>query len=281
MENAPHNSSPGETSEDSFNLPPESNSGFDSLAHPQIEGDGKPEELSAPEAIDVTDELPGNIDIETAIKSLDEISKERGGQAVSMKFKEKVLRSGMSIDEAYMTILGVTKAQHQERLDQLHAKHEAEQQQAALEGEARMPELIEAGKAYIYPERQNAWEKCVERYLKEPDGGAAVIDAALRIMKLLEDDASVQDAQAALLNENLSGGGMYAAREIIFSFSKRGPEFYKSSRAKEIRAGVATVTDEEKIRVARRSLANDHLELKSLGVDDPDGEEFEAYNDEI
>lgn len=282
MENRSHNNGSGETGIDSIDPSLKSDSVFDSLAHPQIEGDDKPEELNAPEAIDVTDELPPNIDIETAIKLLDEISEERGGQAVSMRFNEKPLRSGMSVDEAYMAILGVTKAQHQERLDRLFAERQTEQQQAAIESETRMPELIEAGKAYIYPERQKAWEECVEKYLKEPDGnGAAVIDAALKIMKLLEDGVSVQDAEAALLNENFSGGGIYAVREVIFSFSKRGPEFYKSSRAKEVRDGMATITDEEKVRIARRTLANDHLELKLLGVDDPDGEELEAYNNEI
>ena len=220
--------------------------------------DVESEKEEHPQARDVSNEtlIVGNLD--NAKPVLDNLA-QKYGQLVSMDFNGHTIRSDMSIDEMYLEVLGRTKEEYDKLIEESHQKQQEEESRARIEAEAKMPERIEAGKAFIYTEKQQDWENCVKARSEDLYYGAD-IDDALEAMSLLDQGASFEDVEKNLIDGGQSGASFGMIRNIIFSFSKRGPEFYQASREAEGRP----LTKEELRSVAKQKLENAQMELRDL-----------------
>lgn len=94
------------------------------------------------------------------------------------------------------------------------------------EAELKIPIWIKRGEKYIFPQRKNLWAKCVDIRAHDLYNGKE-LDNALDIMECLDNGGTIEEANKILENENHSGSSYGITLSIVFTFSKRGPEFYK------------------------------------------------------
>ena len=89
-----------------------------------------------------------------------------------------------------------------------------------------LPELMDRGYQYIYPERYKEWEKAVYANIIMGYGAFVVVDA-LDVMEALNDNENMEIAFDLLKKRDLnhSGGSMGAVVKLIVDFAKKGPEF--------------------------------------------------------
>lgn len=98
---------------------------------------------------------------------------------------------------------------------------------------ANIPNLIEKGQALIFPERYAEWENCVVDSASGLYHGME-LDSALEIMTALENGASMEEAEQMLDKQGHSGMSASIVRNILFTFSSKGPEFWEATAYGEI-----------------------------------------------
>lgn len=108
-----------------------------------------------------------------------------------------------------------------------------------------IPEWIEKGQALIYPERYEEWEKCVNARATDLYCGLE-LDAALEIMQAVENGTTIEEASEILNNQRHSGRSFSLTRNIIFSFSSKGPEFWEATASGEISPETKAVLEAKK-----------------------------------
>ncbi len=95
---------------------------------------------------------------------------------------------------------------------------------AIQKAKENIPSWIERGKALIFPERQADWEKCVRTHANSIYNGED-LDAALKVMEVLENGATIEEAKQVLKEQDFEP----AVLQILFLFSSRGPELFESA----------------------------------------------------
>lgn len=86
--------------------------------------------------------------------------------------------------------------------------------------------LIGLGKKYIYPQRKEEWERCVDIRIRDIYEGMDVNWAIQVMMKLDKDDEnSLEEAHKLLNSQEHSGASYMISLAIVRDFAKRGPEF--------------------------------------------------------
>ena len=83
---------------------------------------------------------------------------------------------------------------------------------------------LEKGKSLMYPDRFEEWESCVEARANGIYNGKD-LDIALEIMNKLESGDSLWNARQFFEEQENSQGFHAMVSQIIFAFSKQGPEF--------------------------------------------------------
>lgn len=86
-----------------------------------------------------------------------------------------------------------------------------------------IPQWIEEGKKYIYPEKLDEWEECVCYRAADLYHGSELVNA-LQIMKALDEGKTLEEVKP-MIDEGHSGMSFSMLCKIVLHFSKRGPEF--------------------------------------------------------
>lgn len=181
-------------------------------------------------------------DLENVINELLEAGKE--DKLTALTYKGKVFFSGsITMDAAYMEVHGMTK----EGYDQYH-KSLREVKKIGDNAAA----LLKRGESLIYPERIKEWNKYVLDLVFKNYTWEKQIESALNIMEGLESDLSYEEAVGILLDQNKDRASLETVREIIFNFSKLGPEFYLMT--------TLNVTPEIEELVKNKTIENEELE---------------------
>ena len=128
----------------------------------------------------------------------------------------------VTMDSAYQTVMGCTKAEFDKQTEEMKKRREKENQEAL----DKVPQWIERGNKLIYPERQAEWANCVNKRARGIYRGYDV-EATLEIMEKLEENSDMKVAERVLLNQDHSGSSFGLVNRMIFEFSKKGPEFYE------------------------------------------------------
>lgn len=149
------------------------------------------------------------------------------GNNVYIDFNGKKIYSMLDdVDSCYQKVCGCTKAEFEERQRKWHEEYEAREKIEKAEAEAKIPEWIEKGKKYIYPQRILNWKECVPIRAGDLYHGRD-LDNALDIMELLENGGSIEEARQMIESQGHSGASYGIVRSMILTFSKRGPEFVR------------------------------------------------------
>ena len=111
----------------------------------------------------------------------------------------------------------------------MEEKRAAEEKKA----EEKIPEWIERGKKFIYPQQEEMWKYCVDVRAHDLYHGND-LENALDIMECLDNGGTIEEANKILDDENHSGTSYGITLSIVLSFSKRGPEFYRAVRGENI-----------------------------------------------
>ena len=162
--------------------------------------------------------------IEAAVKTLEDYKAK--GESVVIEFNgHKLYSCDVTMDGAYQEVLGMTKEEHEKQKEEWlkeYREREAKEQKRAQE---EIPYWLEKGSSLIYPERAEEWKQCVEARASDLYHGKD-LDAAIEVMEMLEN-GTLNDAKEVLEGQGHSGTSYSMVRNIVFSFSKKGPEFWE------------------------------------------------------
>lgn len=156
------------------------------------------------------------------------------GESVFVDFNgHKLYSCDITMDGAYQEVLGKTKAEFDKAQEEWQKEYEERTARKEAEAKAKIPTWIKKGETFIYPERMEEWTQCVEARASDLYHGMD-LDAAIEIMEKLENGASLDEAKELLDSQDHSGTSYEMVRNIIFSFSKQGPEFWEHTAYGEI-----------------------------------------------
>ncbi len=176
--------------------------------------------------------LSAGSNLESAVYTL--LAAKARNEDVYCNFNGVVLHSNtVSMDSAYMEVLGCTKREYDERQKEKLEKYEREEKLAQQKAYENIPGWIEKGQSLIFPERYAEWEKYVKAHATDLYYGFE-LDAALEIMTALENGATVEEAKQILDKQGRLSSSLI--RNIIFLFSSKGPEFWEATAHEEISA---------------------------------------------
>ena len=194
--------------------------------------------------------------IESAVKTLEDYRAR--GESVVIDFNgHKLYSCDITMDGAYQEVLGQTKAEFDKAQEEWRKEYEERTAREEAEAQEQIPYWLEKGSDLIYPERAEEWKKCVEARAKDLYHGMD-LNAAIEIMEMLEN-GSLDDAKEVLEGQDHSGVSYGMVRNIVFSFSKKGPEFWEHTAEGEISADTRKIIDEKK---------KQNTELEELHRDD-------------
>lgn len=175
--------------------------------------------------------LPGS-NLESVVYTL--LAAKARGESVYCDFNgHKLYSDTVSMDSAYMEVLGQTKADFDKAQEEWRQNYKREQKEAEERAKANIPNWIEKGQALIFPERYAEWEKCVIARASDFYHGLE-LDSALEIMTALENGATMEEAKQMLDKQGHSGMSASIVRNILFAFSSKGPEFWEATAYGEI-----------------------------------------------
>lgn len=138
-------------------------------------------------------------------------------------------------DSCYQKVVGMSKKDFKKEQARLHKEMEEKRIAEEKKAEEKIPEWIERGKKFIYPQQEEMWKYCVDVRAHDLYHGND-LENALDIMECLDNGGTIEEANKILDDENHSGTSYAMALSIVLSFSKRGPEFYRAVRGDNISA---------------------------------------------
>lgn len=217
--------------------------------------EASPEPLQ--KAVNVTGEIESKVrDLDHVKPVLDELSRKKNGVPVSMVFNKHVIRSDMSEDEIFLEVLGRVK-----NPDDLLARELAEQRRNEMltKAEAETPKRIMAGNVLAYTEKQQEWKEFVNSGARDLYFGLN-LDFTIKIMINLDNGVGFEKVDELISQAYLDDGVDPAfTLETIFSFSKKGPEFYEWKIK-----NTSLINKDDKVKIAKQKLENAKMELHDL-----------------
>ena len=196
-------------------------------------------------------ELQHGITLEECVNALLEF-KNRGESVVVDLEGHKLYSCDVTLDNDYVEVFGKTKSEYDKALEEYDKNHIKQQEKNKAEAEAKIPEWIKKGEAFIYPERAEKWKKYVEIHAMDLHYGID-LDSTLEIMEKLERGASMEEVKEIFDRQNLAGHSREMVRSMMFHFAKKGPEFYESTAWREL-------SDEEKKAITDKKRENAELD---------------------
>ena len=152
------------------------------------------------------------------------VEKNKKGKLISTNFNGVILYSDtVTMDDAYVSILGKTKREFDDAEKQRIEKDKREQE----EYKKSIPELIkvwvEEGKKVLSKDKWDVWEEIVPIRLKELYRGL-VLGCCLDIVKVL-NNGTLEEAKILIEKQNHSGMSFGLVCSMVREFSPRGIEF--------------------------------------------------------
>lgn len=166
--------------------------------------------------------------IERAVKELLEY-KEKGILACGDFNGTTLYSDTVTLDEAYISITGKTKAQ----LDKEHQEWRENYDREEREFKERIPSLSQEwmikGREILMEDKWEYWDRIVPIRLNDLYHGME-LGCCLDIVKILNDNGSLDKAKEEIENQNHSGMSYGLVCSMIKEFSDRGQEFVEYVR---------------------------------------------------
>ena len=162
----------------------------------------------------------------------------------------------VTLDGMYKTLTGMTKEQFDKETAKELYKHRVEQDRI----NEKKPEFINRGLDLVYFERFPQWKECVDNFSNNKYGGNP-IEIALEIMEALDRGDSVAIAAKMINSDNKKLNSI--VENIVFRYSKKGPEFKEYMLGKNITA--SDMAEIEKVRKINTRLRREDWERNRYG----------------
>lgn len=161
-------------------------------------------------------------DIESAVRGLLKYKNE--GKLISTEFNGVMLYSDtVTLDDAYKSVTGKTKAEFDESIKKIKEKDEKER----IKYEEQIPELIESwtkkGREILTKDKWDLWEEVVPIRLGDLYRGME-LKACLDIVKTL-NSGTLEEAKVMIEGQDHSGMSFSLVCSMVKEFSPRGDEF--------------------------------------------------------
>ena len=134
----------------------------------------------------------------------------------------------VTLDSAYIEILGCTKKEHEERMAREIEESKKRREIAEQKAIKKIPKQINRGKKLMYSFRHDEWKELVEADATGMYTGLLTEDM-LTIMEAIEDEKPVEDIVKIFDEQGHSGWSASIARNAVMRFSKNGYPFYKAT----------------------------------------------------
>ena len=155
---------------------------------------------------------------------------EENGEHVSCRKGGHVFHSiDVTLDDMYETLTGMTR----EQFTKENAKQLYNEKVDAMRMEEKKPEFISRGLNLVYFENFPQWEKCVEYYSNNKYGGNPV-EIALDIMEALNHGERLSVVTKMINSDSQKLNKL--VEDIVFRYSKKGPDFKEYILGKDITA---------------------------------------------
>ena len=215
----------------------------------------------------------GNLD-----KAIEVLKEAQGkGENIYINFNNhKLYSADITTDSAYLEVTGKTKEGFEKDRAEFMKKWDEKEAAEKAEAKQKVPQWVERGKEFIYPEKIADWEKCVTARAGDLYHGAE-LDSALEVMKAIHNGASLDEAKEILDSHDHSGASYGMTRSIICHFSEKGPEFWEHTAYEPIKEEDKKVLEELKEQNAR--LKEEHETVRNDFL--VDGKEKSLTNDEL
>lgn len=201
-----------------------------------------------------------NDNVESAVYLL--LAAKARGEKAFIDFDGHILHSDtVSMDSAFKEILGYTKAEYDQKVKELEIEQERRIEAKKQRAESMITQWIEKGKHLIYPEKYEDWERCVVLEANDSLYYGTTLDYSLEIMQALEDGKPLEEVINIYNNQGHSGGSAGTTQRIVFSFSKKGPEFIETLLNDEL-------SPELKEKIEKQKQENKTLEQLHLNQND-------------
>lgn len=139
-----------------------------------------------------------------------------------------------TIDDVFIKITGMTEKEYQANLSNKAQESRKKQEDNKLRLEEQdkeivklLPEILERGKRYIYPNLDAEWEMFVNNSSKD-ENGRALLYGVYDVLKALAEGKDIHECKEMFLANGYSGAMINPVKNIIFKYSFRGAEFYKA-----------------------------------------------------
>lgn len=169
-------------------------------------------------------EFYAGCDIEIAVHQLLEY-KEKGELACGSFNGHMLYSDNVTVDSAYLEILGKTKAEWDREQEEWRQDYERREQ----EHKAKIPELsvewMDRGHKILDEKYWKEWDECVPIRLGDLYHGME-LGNCLDIVEALNDDCDLDEAKKIIDGQDHSGMSYGLVRVMVKSFCDRGEEFY-------------------------------------------------------
>lgn len=177
-------------------------------------------------------EIPAWEKLENVVNAL--LIAKAQGEHIYCDFNGHELHSDdISMDSAYMKVMGCTKAEYDHGMKKMREDFEKQLEIARQKAQENIPNCIARGRALIFPERYDEWEKCVNS-IDTSLWSYLELNSALEIMEALENGVSIEEAATMFKAQENSAIFALFIRNVIFTFSNRGPEFWEATAYGEL-----------------------------------------------
>lgn len=182
--------------------------------------------------IEVSYICTAGISIDNAWKKLQKIKDNEPykGETLFVKFNDKEIYSTDTLDDAYLRIIGITKAEFDERRRKEYEEYLKEE----AEHKAKIPQLtieyINKAKGIIDDELMNTWAQIVPIRLGDLYHGME-LDATLEIIKKLkETNDDFTEGMHIINSQDHSGMSYSLVLNMVEAFYEKGSEFKEYCR---------------------------------------------------
>ena len=131
------------------------------------------------------------------------------------------------LDYANICMMGMTIKEERQEEEKIKTKTKLKEAKRIEKIKKDIPKWIKEGNSIIYEEKQEEWKKYIEQFQDEDIIYADIVGQALEIMQCLDKTGSIDKAEKILKDQGHSGMSFAEVNEIVFKFSKKGPEFYE------------------------------------------------------
>ena len=180
------------------------------------------------------------------------------GISVSCDFYGYTLCSDtVTLDSAYLEVFCKTFEEFDKAVSDACSDFRLSKKETNVAIQRRIFNWISRGRKYIFPERYSEWNEFVITNAFY-SFSSEMVEGVLELMELFESGKSLEEVRSFFDRQDYSGSAVPIIRNIMFLFSKQGPEFYEVTALRKLSLETKAKIEAKKEENIRLSQKNQH-----------------------